>query len=403
MMGTTLATSAFGFVFWLVAARLLTASAVGVTAAITSTGSIVELAASLGVGGTLIQTLPGRVKPIEWSTTFWAGVATAGLLSVGLCAIAVLLLPLLSPQLTVLRSVRYAVVFAPGVLALATGATLDYVFISERRASDMFRRNAVAAATKVLVLAPIILFAGAEALSLLEAWGTASIFGVGLGAVLLVRRVNIAAPPSFQTLARAALGLRSRLAGHQVIGMGAVLLPYLLPLLVTARLSARDNAYFYTAWMLAGIFFVIAGALSQSVFAEGAHRSDELRAIGRAAVRITAAILIPGLIVVLVLGRTMLSAFGPAYAHHAVGLLRLAVLASIPDAVTNLYVAILRVQGRLTAAALLNLAMGLGTLVMAWFLLPVVGISAVGWAVLTMQLCGSAYVVTDLRRQPRQT
>ena len=62
IMATTLVTSALGFAFWLVAARLFSAPAVGLTAAITSAGTIVVLVSSLGVGGTLIQSLPGQPR-----------------------------------------------------------------------------------------------------------------------------------------------------------------------------------------------------------------------------------------------------------------------------------------------------------------------------------------------------
>jgi O-antigen/teichoic acid export membrane protein len=225
------------------------------------------------------------------------------------------------------------------------------------------------------------------------------VIGLGLGVALLVRHFGVARPPGFSVLVRTARGFRSRVTGHQLIGMGAGLLPYLLPLLVTARLSLRDNAYFYTTWMLAGLFLVIAPAFSQSLFAEGMHRPEELGALARSAFKTIGAILVPGLVAILVLGGTLLSTFGHAYTDHAVGLLRLAVLASIPDAVTNVYIAVLRVETRLTAAASLNLSIGIGTLVISWFLLPLIGISAVGWAFLAMQLCGCVYVVLDWRRQ----
>jgi hypothetical protein len=45
--------------------------------------------------------------------------------------------------------------------------------------------------------------------------------------------------------------------------------------------------------------------------------------------------------------------------------------------------------------------MGVGILALSWMLLPVLGISAVGWAWLAMQLSGCAFVVFDLaHRQP---
>jgi O-antigen/teichoic acid export membrane protein len=399
IMATTVVSAAFGYAFWLLAARLYSPAVVGLTAAVTSAANIMLLLSSLGVGGTLIQSLPRQPRKTEWSATFWAGMATVTLFAVGLCGIGVAVLPLISPELMVLRDVGWAAVFAVGAVAMTVGGTLDCVFVAERRASYAFSRNSAAGAVKVLVLGLLALALGPNALRLLGAWGVAAVFGLALGVALLVRHIGVARPPALSVLVRTARGFRSRVTGNQLIGMGAALLPYLLPVLVTSRLSARDNAYFYTTWMLAGLFLVISPAFSESLFAEGMHRPDEVGALARSAFKISGAILVPGLVTVLALGGTLLSAFGHAYADHAVGLLRLAVLASIPDAVTNVYVAVLRVEARLTAAASLNVGMGIGILVIAWFLLPVMGISAVGCAFLAMQLCGCVYVALDWRRQ----
>jgi O-antigen/teichoic acid export membrane protein len=399
LMATSVVSAAFGYLFWLLAARLYNPAIVGLAAAVTSAATIVLLLSSMGVGGMLIQSLPRQTKETEWSATFWAGMATSTLFAVALCGIGVAVLPLISPELMVLRGAGWAAVFAVGTVAMTVGATLDCVYIAERRASDLFSRNLVVGAVKVVMLGLLALALGPNALRLLGAWGVAAVFGLGLGVALLVRHIGVARPPGFSALVRTGRGFRSRVSGHQLIGMGAGLLPYLLPLLVTARLSMRDNAYFYTTWMLAGLFLVIAPAFSQSLFAEGMHRPEELGALARSAFKTIGAILVPGLVTILVLGGTLLSTFGHAYTDHAVGLLRLAVLASIPDAVTNVYLAVLRVEARLTAAASLNLSIGIGTLVISWFLLPLIGISAVGCAFLAMQLCGCVYVVLDWRRQ----
>jgi O-antigen/teichoic acid export membrane protein len=143
----------------------------------------------------------------------------------------------------------------------------------------------------------------------------------------------------------------------------------------------------------------MAPAFSNSLFAEGIHRPEEVGALARSAFKIMGAILVPGLVTILVLGGTLLSAFGHAYSEHAAGLLRLAVFASIPDAVVHVYVGVLRAQARLAAAASLLLGIGIGTVLISWFLLPMIGISAVGWAFLAMQLCGCVFVVLDRRRQ----
>ena len=403
IMSTTVVNSALGFVFWVLAARLYTAEVVGLTAAIVAAGTIVVLLASLGVGGTLIQSLPEQAGSSGWSRTVWAGMATAVSVSLVIGCVALLMLPLITGELTALHSARYATAFTVGTLAMTAGAILDYVFIAERASGAMFGRNSGVAASKVLVVVLLTAVTGAGAMNLLGAWAAASVVGLGLGIIPLTRRVGLQWPPRMVILAKTALALRSRLAGHQLIGMGSALLPYLLPLLVTSRLSSRDNAYFYTAWMMAGIFLIIAPAVSQSLFAEGMHSPHELSVKARSALSIIGALLAPCVLVVLVMGGTLLSAFGPAYEHHSVGLLQIVLLASLPDAVTNVYIAVLRVQRRLATAAALNLGMGIGIVALSWVLLPSLGINSVGWAFLAMQLCGCAYVAVDLLRASRLT
>jgi O-antigen/teichoic acid export membrane protein len=400
---TQVVSSAFGYVFWLLAARLYSPATVGLTAAVTSAATIVLLLSCLGVGGMLTQSLPGQSKETGWSATFWAAMSTVTLFAVALCGTCLAVLPLISPKLMALRHVGYAAMFAVGAVASTVGTTLDCVYVAERRASDAFRRNAAVGAVKVLMLGLLAIAFGPDALLLLGAWGVAAVFGVGLGAALLIRHIGVARPPKLSVLVRTARGFGSRVTGHQLIGMGAGLLPYLLPVLVTVRLSVRDNAYFYTTWMLVGLFLIIAPAFSNSLFAEGMHRPEEIGALARSAFKIMSAVLVPGLVTILALGGTLLSAFGHAYSDHAVGLLRVAVLASIPDAVVHVYAGVLRAEARLAAAASLLLGIGIGTVVISWFLLPLIGISAVGWAFLAMQLCGCVYVVLDWRRQRPRT
>ena len=398
IMATTIVNSAFGFAFWLVAARLFPAHVVGLTAAVVSTGTIVVLLASLGVGGTLIQSLPARTKPSGWSLTFWAGMATAMTIGVVVGSASLLLLPLITQQLSVLHGASYGMIFAVGTLSMTAGAILDYVFIAERAAGNMLGRNSAVAAGKLLLVTLLTVAAGTSALKLLGAWAAASVVGLGLGIVLLTRSQDVTKPARPLALVREARKLQSRLAGNQLIGMGGALLPYLLPVMVTARLSSSENAYFYTTWMMAGIFLIIAPAVSQSLFAEGVHNPHELHVKVRSALTFIGTILVPGVVAIFAVGGVMLSAFGATYEHHAVGLLRIVLVASIPDAINNVYVAVLRVRGRLLAAAGLNLGMGIGIVTMSWILLPILGINAVGWSFLAMQLCGCAFVLLDSLR-----
>ncbi len=397
-MLTTVVQSAFGFAFWLLAARLFPAHVVGLIAAIVSASTIVVLLASLGVGGMLIQSLPAKRVLAGWSVTFWAGMVTATVICITIGCGLLALLPIVTRQLAVLHNSTYAMLFVVGTLTMAGGAVLDYVFIAERAAGNMLIRNTIVAAGKVVLVAVLLVAAGDSALNLLGAWAAASVVGLGVGIGLLVRLRKPARPARIEVLVQEARQLFSRMAGNQLIGMGGALLPFVIPVLVTARLSSTDNAYFYTTWMMGGIFLIISPAVSQSLFAEGAHNPSEVYAKARSALGAISIMLAPCIAGVFVIGGTLLSAFGTAYEHHAIGLFRVVLIAAVPDAVTNVYVAVLRVQGRLATAAGLNVAMGLGVVVLSWVFLPRLGITAVGWAFLEMQLCGCVFVIFDLLR-----
>jgi O-antigen/teichoic acid export membrane protein len=310
----------------------------------------------------------------------------------------VFVLPEISGDLARLRDPGYAAVFVIGTVALTIGAIFDYIFLAQRAAGNMFSRNAVMAASKVLIVVLLTVLLGKSPLDVLGAWAGAAVVAVGAAAVLLIRRVHPVRMCRPRVVARTAIDLRSRIAGHQFIGMGAALLPYLLPLMVTARLSATENAYFYTTWMMAGLFLIISPALSQALFAEGAHRPHELRSTTTSALEMIGVVLVPCIVLGIVFGGVILTVFGPGYRAHTLGLLRIALLASVPDAVTNVYVSVLRVRNRLAVAAGLNMGMGIGIVALTWWLLPALGINAVGWAFLIMQTCGCGFVLFDLRR-----
>jgi O-antigen/teichoic acid export membrane protein len=223
--------------------------------------------------------------------------------------------------------------------------------------------------------------------------------GVAVAAVVLFRGEHPHLFAGLRKIAQHAWGFRWHVVWQQVIGLGGNFPPFVLPLLVTARLSATENAYFYTAWMVGSVFFIISPAVSQSLFAEGSHSSATIRETTVRAAKTVALFLVPCIAVFLAGGGSLiLSSFGPAYRANAATLLQLLVVSAIPDAVTNLYVSVCRVHGRLREAAALNASMAAGALTMTWFLLPHLGIVAVGWSWLTAQCLGTMYVLYTATR-----
>ena len=117
---------------------------------------------------------------------------------------------------------------------------------------------------------------------------------------------------------------------------------------------------------------------------------------------IIGALLAGPMIVMVVAGRLVLRVFGSAYPSHGYVLLVVLVLSAIPDAITNVAVAMMRVEGRLARSAALTLSMSLLALVLAWFWLPPLGIAGAGAAWLVAQSAGSVYVLGDLALRRRR-
>lgn len=392
IMATTISQSALGFVFWLLAARLGTAHDVGLAAALLSAVTLASLLSSIGIGDSIIQLLPGRAPGVERSLLLCAGYAAGVAIGLVAAAITVLILPFFSSQFRILHTNGLAAAaLLLGVPLWTMASLLDNTFLAVRRSEAIFARATTGSLLKIVIL---LLMVPLSVMGVMDIFGASILAGAGgvaIGFALLIR-----VEPSYRLVARGLVSqgraMVTSALGNHLIHLGSTILPLMLPPLVTARLSATENAYFYTTWMVGGIFLVISPAVSSSLFAEGSHDAGDLRARTRRGAKITLLLLLPLMAAYLLGGRLILGIFGPEYARHGYWLLTILVIAAIPDAITNLYVSILRVRYRLAEAAKLNLAMTAVSLILTWLLLPRFGIEGAGLGWLIGQACGSLYV-----------
>lgn len=402
IMGTTIANAGGGYLFWIVAAHTHPTRDVGLAAALIAAVTLASILTNRGIGGALVQTLATREPGRPWSLALNAGLlagAGAGLLA-GLLAL--LILPFCSGQFAMLvHDPRYALTFVLGVAIWSSADLIDDAYLAERRAGRVLARNTATTVAKNLFL---LLLLPAASLGALGIFG-ASILGAAGGAcagLLLVRGLGRRYRPVVRGVARQVRDALPHILGHHMIIVGGLAPTYLLPVMVTALLSPADNAYFYTTWMIGSIFFMISPAVSTSLFAEGAAVAGRIGETALAGSRIIAVLLAPIILVFLFGGHLVLTLFGAAYADHGTGLLLALIASAIPDAITNIYVAVLRVERRLGEATLLNVGMAALSLAFAWPLLAAHGIAGAGWAWLLAQTAGSLYVgLRALQRRAR--
>jgi O-antigen/teichoic acid export membrane protein len=403
IMLTTGVNSALGYAFWLVVARSYDAEQVGVASALIAAMTVVAAVADLGTSTALIQRLPSRRTDAEWSRTLTASVITATVAGVGIAlAAATTGVPSLSDDLGVLDSdAAHVALFAAGVAIWSLSVVSDYLFVAERRSEHMFTRNLAFGVAKLALVVVLVVAGDETAVGVFAAWIAGCALSLAVAYALLLPRLARRYRPALDGVRAELRAMRGMYAGNYFITLGYLLTTFVLPLLVVARLSAEHTAYFWVTWLMGGAFFTVTSSVGSALFAEGTNEPTELARQTRSAVRISAVLLAPLMVVFLVGAEPILGLFGDEYADEGTTLLVLLTASAIPDAITGLYLARVRAEGRLVFPAAASMAMAAVTLVGAWLLLPSMELAGPGVAFIAAHVAGSLACLVDWRLNRR--
>lgn len=406
ILATSVTNLLTGFAFVFIVTRHWAPHQVGLSASVLSGMGLAALIADLGVAATLIQTLPRQTSDAAWSSmlnTFLSVGACAGLVA-GVGAALATRIAVPATRSVIDAPVGLLLVVA-GVPFFVLGSLIVTSFVAERRSETMLVQTLLSSALR---LSLVLLLAGAtdRATGLAASTIITSFVMVPLGLFLLVPRVRRGHRRLQRASLRTAREARSMFAGHYLINLAGAGPVILMPLLVAARLSASDAAYYYAAWAVGGALFSISGSVASSLFAEGSHATAALPRLLRRSAVITICLLTPAMAVSALLGDRILRLFGSDYAHHGVGLFLLVVGSAIPQAATTIHVSALRVAGRLTQAVYLYVATGTVALAGAWILLPGMGVTGAGVAWFAGQslgacVAGASWLRSANRRRDR--
>jgi O-antigen/teichoic acid export membrane protein len=266
-----------------------------------------------------------------------------------------------------------------GSASLAVVSVSTYVFISARRASKALVVNTIVAVSKLILLL-LIRPTSTASVALLASWAISDVIGAAYALGFALPRLRMArlTVKGFPTVSsRDAL----ELAGHQTVTVAGALVPYILPVLVLLQLDARNNAFFYTAWMVAGAVFLVGPSIGASLYAETVRHPERQQNLVTSALKATFIGLGVCLVGITITGHLILSLFGPTYSHHSYWTLVVLSAGAIPDSIKSLGMGVLRSQGKLRVASILSVVTAILTCALTWFLLPHWGIigAAVAW------------------------
>nr|WP_221382387.1 sugar transporter [Actinoplanes polyasparticus] len=396
IMASTAGTAGLGYLYWLLAARELAQSSIGTATALISIAAVVSMVSNLGLGHMFIQRLPGTGVG-EWSRIVSAGL----LLGCGATALvssaAGLVLPALGGHFAFLRNSSGLVALVVTAVALTASTLLDNVFVAHRASHGMLTRNLALAGGKLVTLA-VLTWAGYGGASVvLLAWTLPSVAVTAYTVIASLPRLRPGARLGGAGVGAELRHVQGSLGGHHLINLAQAGPTALLPVLVTARLGPEANGHFYVAWMTASMLFMVSPAVASAFYAERANAAPA--GLPRAAA-VVLAVTGPPALLLFFAGDWILGLFSPGFAAEGGLLLRILVLAALPDAITNLVVAHWRSLGQFRRCLRLNLLMATTCLTLTWLWLPGTGIEAAGIAWLVGQSVGAlAVAVSSVRRR----
>jgi O-antigen/teichoic acid export membrane protein len=108
-------------------------------------------------------------------------------------------------------------------------------------------------------------------------------------------------------------------------------------------------------------------------------------------------LLVPAVIVLVLVGKWLLLAFGQSYSANALKLLWILALSGLPLGINYIYSGILRVTGRLKELAVIWGLVALAVLLVSFLIMPITGIIGIGYVWLGTQVVVAIYILAARR------
>jgi len=388
-------TGMLGVAYWLLAARRYAAVDVGQASAAYSAMNMVSGLTAANILGAVTRFIPQsgrRTSALIRRAYLFSSVASV--------SVAVLFLVTVShwgASYAELRGMIPALLFIGCVIVWGVFTLQDGVLTGLRSAVWVPIENGTFGIVKIILL---LAFAAALPRTGIEmSWMLPVIVSLPLVNLLIFGRLVPAhehltgerRPPTVQQIGRF-------LAGDYTGALCVLAISNLVPIAVAIHVGPRMNAYFYMAWTIGGVLFLLAVNMATSLTVEGAFEGGALAANCRSALRRTMLLLVPLAAVTALLAPVALGLFGRGYAAYGTPILELLAAATVPKALTEIYLGALRAQSRARLIAVIQIVRCVLTLGLGLALTVTIGMVGAALAVLVSETFMAIMIAPGARR-----
>jgi O-antigen/teichoic acid export membrane protein len=385
LLATRILIIVVGFAFWLIAARLYPVEAVGVAVALLTSGKVINYFATLGLENSIIRfsALLDHGKVV--STSIIIVFVSALIFGTGYGAFIVLFSPgsMMDDVATGLALfVMYGILSS---LCVLTGNTS----LASRKPVEFFIQN-VFISSRVLLLLPLV-FLGSTgivgAAVIACAFALLYVFfnpGKRLKFSLIIDREYVA--KSFRYT-----------SGNYMATLLSQVPLLVLPMMVLQVLGEADAAIFYVAFAIGATLHEISNSVCTSLFVEGSHGRDMRVSVMKSLFAIYS-LQVPGVAVLVIFGNYILQLYGSGYSG-GLDLLRLIAINSLLLSLYTVFCSIQKVNMGMDRLIRINILFAVIFLPAAYFLMKLMGILGVGYAMIITFLLIDLVILAIARKE----
>jgi O-antigen/teichoic acid export membrane protein len=172
---------------------------------------------------------------------------------------------------------------------------------------------------------------------------------------------------------------------------------FILPIVVVELLSSATNAYWYAAWMMAWVVYMMPIQIGMTLFAELSNHPQALWQLVRHGIRSSLVIGSVCAVVGVVAAPWILGILGPDYAVKATAPLRILLIVTVPFTFLQAYFAVSRAMGRLREALVAGGLSSVTGMILSAMAGVTYGLTAMAAVWMGVQLIAGGYALIRLR------
>jgi len=383
---TSIVRSGFGFLFWIIAAKLYAKDDVGVATTLISTLGLIIVISRIGLDQAILRYAPTGDR----SRIIYTSIIVTTLLALAIGISSIVVIDILVPSLSLIKD--YWHIFLLFLIVSSMLTIMASAFQAIRRA-DLSLFQSLIDGSRIGFLSALV-FLGAFGIFIS---GFLSSLVVLIFSLLLFSRLNIRPRMIDGKFLKETFHFYS---GSFISNVFLTAPVQILPLIVFGILGAESTASYYVSFMLFNLVLIIPAATSTSLLVEGSHGKD-LKRTTHEAILLSFVLLIPIAIALLVFGEALLGIVGSSYSAEGYGLLCVLVISNFFAIFFLNYSSVLKIQDRMKELVICNGILFVLLIGLSVILLPI-GIIGVGYSwLISYGICSIMIVLISFRYNRR--